>query len=490
MSIAFSLIPSGIRTPGIYVEFDSSKAVRGLAGLEHRLLLIVQRRSTGSLAQGVLTEVFSADEGKTYFGAGSVGHAMVASARAASRTARIFAIAMSDNGAGTAAVHAVTFTGPSTAAGTLYGYVAGHQVLVAVTSGMTDEQLATAFTAAVNALTELPGTAAVDGTDPEKVNFTAHHKGTVGNEIDFRFNYNAGEAFPAGVGASISVTTPGATNPSVATVIAAIGDEQFTEIAMPWRDSTNLGLLEAELDSRWGPLRPIDGHAFCANDDTVGNLSTFGNARNNPHVTCLGLKNSPTPGYEIAAVLGAVCAEELQRHPARPLTNVTLTGVLAPVTADRFTRAERDVLLHDGISTAVALPGGGVGIDRLITMYQLSPAATPDESYLDLNTIAQLSYLRYTFRARMAARFARSILADDRNRAGAGQPVVTPKSAKLEIIALFDEWEAAGLVTNVDQFIADLRVELNVDPVRLDVLLPPDLTNPLLVWAVKLEYRR
>lgn len=490
MTIAFSLIPDGLRTPGIYVEFDNSKAVRGLAGLEHRVLLLVQRTSAGALAQGVLTEIFSADEAKTYFGTGSLGWAMCERAKAASRTARIFAVALSDNGAGTAAIHAVTFTGPSTAAGTLYAYIAGRRFIVAVASGTTAAQLATAFAAAINAYTDLPGTAAVDGVDTTKVNFTCRHKGEIGNDIDIRFNYNVGETYPAGVGATVSTTTPGAGNPNVSTAIAAIGDEWFTEIGMPWVDSTNLTALETELADRWGPLRPIDGHAYIGKDDTVGNLSTFGNSRNSPHVTALGLKNSPTPAYEIASVLAAVCAEELQRHPARPLTGVSLPNVLAPATTDRFTRAERDVLLHDGISTALVSPGGGVTVDRLITMYQLSPASTPDESYLDLNTIATLSYLRYTFRVRIGLRFQRSILADDSNRAGAGQPVVTPKSARLEIIALFDEWEAAGLVTDVKQFIADLIVEIDDDPVRLNVLLPPNLTNPLLIWAVKLEFRR
>lgn len=491
MTIAFSLIPTGLRTPGIYVEFDNAKAVRGLAGLEHRVLLLVQRRSGGSIAQGSIVEVFSADEGKTYFGAGSVGHAMVERARNASRTARIFALPLSDNGAGTAAIHTVTFTGPASAAGILYTYLAGRRFMVAVPSGMTASQLATAFAAAVNALTDLPGTAAVDGTDTFKVNFTAHHKGLVGNEIDFRWNYNVGEVFPTGIGATVAATTAGAGNPDVTTAIAAMGDEHFTEIVSPWNDSTNMLALEAELDSRWGPLRPIDGHLFIAKDDTVGNLSTFGDSRNSPHVTALGLKNSPTPCYEMAAVLGAVCAEELQRHPARPLTNVALPGVLVPARGDILTRLERDVLLHDGISTAVPLPDGRVGVDRLITMYKTSPAGTVDESYLDLNTIATLSYLRFTFRARIAQRFQRSILADDTNRAGVGQPVVTPKAARLEIISLFDQWEDQGLVTNVEQFIQDLVVKINEnDPTRLDVLLPPDLTNPLLIWATRLEFRR
>jgi phage tail sheath gpL-like len=488
--IAFSLVPANLRTPGVFVEFDSSKAVRGLPGQEHRVLLLVQRRTTGTKIQGQLVEVFTADEGKTYFGDGSLGHAMVQRARAASGSVRIFALALDDNAGGTAATGSVTFSGPSTAAGTLYALIAGRAVQTAITSGMTAAQIATAFIAAVNAVTALPGTLLIDGVDTTKANWTSKHKGEIGNECDIRFNFNPGEEFPAGVGATVVLPSGGAGNPSVSTALAAIGDEQFTEIAMPWVDSTNLTALETELLSRWGPMRPIDGHAYAAKQTTVGSLSTFGNSRNSPFVTTLGLKGSPTPAYEMAAVLAAICGEQLQNHPARPLTNLPMPNVLAPATTDRFSRAERDVLLQDGISTAVVAPGGGVAIDRLITMYQLSPAGTVDESYLDLNTLATLSYLRFSFRARMAVRFDRAILADDSNRAGAGQPVVTPKSARGEIVALFDEWERAGLVTDVEQFIADLRVEINPDPVRLDVLLPPNLTNPLLIVAARLEFRK
>lgn len=488
--IAFSHIPSGIRTPGVYVEFDSSKAVTGLSVLEHRVLLLVQRRSAGTKPEGELVEVFSADDGKTFFGDGSVGHHMVQRAKAASRSVRIFAIALTDNAGGTAAIHAVTFTGPATAAGTLYCYVGGRAFQVAVTSGMTAAQLATAFVAAVNAKTELLVTAAVDGVDTTKANLTCRHKGEVGNDVDVRFNYNFGEIYPSGIGATISTTTPGAGNPNVNTAIAAIGDEWFTEIAMPWTDATNLLALETELVSRWDALRAIEGHAYIAKDDTVANLSTFGNSRNSEHVTAIGMKNSPTPNYEIAAVLATIAGKELQNHAARPLNNVVLTGVLAPTRLDRFTREERDVLLHDGISTAILQPGGTVGIERLITMYQFSGAGTPDESYLDLNTMAILGYLRYSFRVRMSLRFDRAILADDNNRAGSNQPVVTPRSARMEIEALFDEWEQAALVTDAEQFGEDLVIDINDDPTRLDVLLPPNLTNPLHVLAGKIEFRR
>lgn len=490
MSIAFSLVPSTLRVPGVYVEFDNTKAVQGLADQEHRVLLIGQRLSTGTKAQAELAEVFSADDGKTFFGDGSNLHHMVERARAANTNNRIFAIAMSDNGAGVQAAGTITFTGPASAAGTLHIYVGGRKVTVGVASGATAATIATAVAAALNAAASLAVTAAVDGVVTTQVNTTHRHKGEIGNEIDIRVNYNPGELLPTGVGVVIVQPTSGAGNPVLATALAAIGDEWFNEIAVAWLDSTNLTALEAELLDRWGPLRPIDGHAFITKDDTAGNLTTFGNARNSAFVTCIGIKNCPTPAYEISAVLAAICATQAQIDPARPLTGLPLTGVLAPAVADRFTQLERNTVLADGISTVLVGAGGTVNIERLITMWQVNAANTADESYLDLNTLFTLSYLRYTLRVRLASRFARSKLAKDGTRFGAGQPVVTPKIAKAEVIALFDEWETRGLVEDVDQFVSDLTVEINTNPVRLDILCPPNLINPLLIVATKLEFRR
>lgn len=490
--IAFSLIPGNLRTPGIYIEFDNSKANRGLAPLEHRVLFIGQRRSTGSVAALVLTEIGGggADQAKTNFGGGSLLHHMVERGRAACRSVRTFAIALDDLVGGVTATGSLTFTGPATAAGVLYLYFAGRRVQVGISSGSTAAQVATAVAAGITAATDLPLTAAVDGVDTTKVNVTARHKGEVGNAIDVRANYNDGEALPAGVGVTIVAMASGAGNPDISAAIAAIGDEWFTEIVMPYTDSTNLTALETELADRWGPLRPIDGHAYACKADTVGNLSTFGNARNSPHVTTLGIKGSPTPTYEIASVIACMVAEEAQKHAARPLTNLPLVGVLAPATTARFRRDERNTLLFDGISTLVVGAGGVVQVDRLITMYQVSPAGTPDESYLDLSTITNLSYLRYTLRVRLAERFDRALIAKDGTRAGADSPVTTPKVIRAEIVALFDQWEEGGYVEDFAQFQEDLKVVINDDPVRVDVVVPPNLTNPLLIIAAKLEFRR
>jgi phage tail sheath gpL-like len=75
-------------------------------------------------------------------------------------------------------------------------------------------------------------------------------------------------------------------------------------------------------------------------------------------------------------------------------------------------------------------------------------------------------------------------------RFGAGQPIVTPKTIKAELIALYDELEAQGLVENAEIFAENLVVERNaIDSNRVDIVFPPDYVNQLRIFAVLNQFR-
>ena len=94
-------------------------------------------------------------------------------------------------------------------------------------------------------------------------------------------------------------------------------------------------------------------------------------------------------------------------------------------------------------------------------------------------------------RARIASKYGRHKLANDGTLYGAGQAVVTPKVIKAELISLFRDWEEAGLVEGIEQFIADLIVERDpTDANRLNALIPPDLVNQLRVFAGQVQLRQ
>jgi phage tail sheath gpL-like len=59
-----------------------------------------------------------------------------------------------------------------------------------------------------------------------------------------------------------------------------------------------------------------------------------------------------------------------------------------------------------------------------------------------------------------------------------------------ELIALAREWEDAGLVENLDQFVADLIVERDAtDKDRANALVPPDIINQFRQFAAAIQFR-
>ena len=79
-NISFDQIPSSIRKPGKYFEFNTKLAVRTLPNNKQRMLIVGQKLAAGTVAQKVATLIFSDKEAETYFGAGSMCHLMVRAA--------------------------------------------------------------------------------------------------------------------------------------------------------------------------------------------------------------------------------------------------------------------------------------------------------------------------------------------------------------------------------------------------------------------------
>jgi phage tail sheath gpL-like len=485
--ISFSMIPTDVRVPGAYVEFDASKALSGLPPAPQKILVIGQRTAAGIVPALTPTRILSRDEAIQNFGRGSQLAAMCSALKAVNDRTEAWAIALDDLLAGTAATKTITFTGPATGAGTLALLIAGVKVPVAVTNAETATQIATAVAAAVNANLDLPVTA---GSALGVVTLTARHKGTTGNDIDVRVNHYQGELLPAGITVAVAAGVAGAGNPDIATVFATIADEAFQTIILPFTDAATLDAVDTELEARSGPMRMVEGMAFGARSDTLGNLLNFGATRNGKYVSIMGGKGLPTPPYAIAAAYGAQVAYYGGIDPARPFQTLPLPGVLAPKMTDRFSQSERENLLRDGISTFKVDAGGTVLIERAITTYQVNSQNLEDISFLDVNTPLTLFYLRIAVRSRISLRFPRCKLAGDNARVAPGQAIVRPKDIRAELIALFRDLEDAGLVEDIDQFKNDLIVERNPsDPSRIDALIPPNIVNQFRVFAGRVEFR-
>ena len=247
--------------------------------------------------------------------------------------------------------------------------------------------------------------------------------------------------------------------------------------------------LESEQNDRWGPLEETEGHVFVAIKGTVAALGTIGNGRNSEHLTIVGATAEPMPAYEKAAETMSIWAFAVSNDPARPVQNLPYSWCLPAVDGARLTLTERNVLLYDGIATTYVTSGGVMQAERLITTYKQNAAGGTDPSYLDSETLATLLYLRHNLKDRIKQKYPRSKLADDGNRFGAGQDIVTPKSFKAELVAWASEMLTLGLVENIDTFKQLTIVERNLtDRNRLDGLVVPDLVNQLRIIALKTQF--
>jgi phage tail sheath gpL-like len=485
MAISFNGIPTTLRVPFVYVEFDNSKAQQGAAIQPYQTLLIGQKLTAGTATALEPVIVSSEAQAIKLFGAGSILHGMVKSYLENDKVTKLVVIPQDDDGSGVAATGSFDITGTATEDGVLYAYVGAERYTVVVASGDTADDVGAALAAEITADDERY----VDAVNASGVvTGTARNKGEAANLLPLHVNYQVTEETPAGLTVGITAMNGGAVNPDVDDVVAVMPDEQFNLISHPYTDTANLAILDQELEDRFSPLRQIDGNAISSYDGTLGALSTYGSALNSKHLDVAANASIHAPWEYAAAYTGQV-SKAAQADPARPFQTLQVQGISPKKESDRFSLTERNTLLFDGIATSTVDSGGAVRIERAITTWQTNDAGAPDTSYLDLNTKLTLSYLRYSWRVRMQQRYPRHKLANSGTRFGAGQAVITPLVGKAEAVMLFAEWEELGLVEGIDQFKRDLIVERNKqDPNRLDFLMPPDLLNQLRVVGTSIQF--
>lgn len=498
MPISFSQIPQGIKIPLYYVEVDPSMA--GLPVLGLPALLVGTMLSTGaSGTPSVPIPIGSQAQADATFGMGSELSLMFKSYFFNNFGNVVYGLGVSEPTAGVAATGTITVTTAPTDAGVIALYIAGHLVQVPVAASDTIAQIATAIADAINDADHLPVTAtATTGAVTLKCNW----KGATGNDINVQLNYFGaigGEVTPPGL--VLTLPTPdgslsaGAGIPDFTTAIPNLGEQIFEYVALPFTDSATLLAWEQEYGfedtGRWGYLRQLYGHLFSAKRDTMPNLVTWGNTRNDGVLSVMAVEPaSPSPIYEWTAAYTAKAQRALVDDPARPLQTLSLNQIkLAPLHT-RFDQVDLQTLASNGLATQKPGADNQPMISRESTTYQLNLYGTPDTAYELVTTLATLAKLIRTQKQAITTKFPRMKLANDGTRFGPGQAIVTPSIIKSELISEYYSDQFVGLVENFPQFVKNLLVERDsLDPNRVNVLYPPDLINQLRVFAVLAQFR-
>lgn len=490
MTIGFVQIPLTVLTPGVYAEFDSSLATKGAQIQPHEVLLVGNMTSSGSATAASVTQPRSVDEAGILFGTKSRLYQMFKAYRKKDSLTPVSCIPLADNGSGVAATGSITWTGTATETGVQSFYVGGRRVPVTVPSGTNAASLETLALAEFALYPDMPVTVAANASTG--LDFTAANDGASGNEIFLGVSLMPGERNVAGLTFTVNAMASGATESDHSAAITAMGEDQYHTVVLDLTDSTEVTRYVTELESRANAMRQIEGVAFVCKYDTAANLTTYGNGKNSFTLVAVGAEKSallPLP-WETAALVAADSALQTQIDPATNCGGHILPGAAAPAKGTRYTRAQRNTLLSDGISTLAYLPDGRVAIERLVTTYQTNALALPDTAYQDLHpTVRTLFAIRYALRARLGVKFQGFKLADDGNEIS-GQKIATPKIIKSELLALFGDLRDLGWVESPEQFQDELLVERDVDPNRINLIFPPDIINNLLVTAASIQFRR
>lgn len=491
MTVSFKNTPSNLRVPLFYAEVDNSQA--NTAQFLQRTLLIGQKTAAGSAPANVPIKVGGASEARTYAGPNSVLAQMASAYFANDPAGDVYLLPVDDPSGGVAATATLTFTSAATTNGSFVLYLAGTRYVLPVLTTQTTTQLAAALVALVNADPLCPVTASNVGA---VVTLTSDNTGKVGNGHEVWVNYRgapSGEVLPAGLAYTLSVLSGGTgVRPLATDAIPSLGNDAFDFIVLQYPDATNLDELKtllSDVNGRWSYLQQLYGHVFCANSGTLGDNTTFGQARNNQHETVMAFAGGPSPVYHWAAAVAGAAAASLRNDPALPLQTVQVQGLIGLKRINQYTLTERNSLLYAGMSTFTVDDDGTVRLENVITTYQKNAFGAPDDSYLQIETLFTLAFVLRSLKAAITSKFARVKLAADGIRT-TDPSVVTPSVIRGELIAKYRELEDLGLVQNGDAFKAALVVEKSkTNPNRVDVLWPGTLINQLRVFALLAQFR-
>lgn len=448
--------------PGQYAEivFGAENATR--ANLERTMILVGNKLSTGSataetVIYGPDTTVPMSTESDvtTLFGSGSELHREFRRAVKHNPFAKIYAIAMAENGSGVAGTGTVTITGPASAAGAVRVFVADEFVEVAFISGDSATTIAAALVTQINAQSHWPCTAS---NSAGVITLTSKQKGARANFIQ----YSAAVKPFAGTGvgaspAASSLFTSGAGVDSLTNVLAALDGKFFYYHVVPSEDATELGKYKTFIDTQALPINGLRQRFVFGSIDTVGNTITITTAINFARAECIWQYVSDVPPCELAAAGAA--SYLLGESGSIPKCNFDFYGeatgelwsIKAPLSGLQPTRIQIQAALNAGITPITSRPSGSTYLVKRCTT-KFKTGSVVDYRVRDSHKVTICDFYTDDLLAIFALQFHGKNLTDDpkTKEEVLGANVVTPRNIRTATNGLTDDYFAAGLLQKIE----------------------------------------
>ena len=488
-NVSFREIQDDRRAPGVIIEIGTDRADTGLPALPHRMVIFGQKLSSGNATPNVETQIFSASDALALGGRGSLVHQMAIEVFKGYPTAKVTVVVAADLAGSAAATGTITVSGTAQESGVIPLYIDGTRVQIGVTKGDTAAVVAGNIATQINVNGDLPLTVPAAQTGAV-VTMTARHKGETGNELDARAAFYAGEKLPAGIALAFSGMSGGVGNPDVGPLLGAIRGKDRLRLVCPYIDSANLAAIEADFADRYTAAKQQESHVFGCVSGSYGTYNTFLNGRNSLYSSFLPREGNMLAPWRLAARAAALAAKRGASDPARPYTDMEMTGIPAPAEADRFDENTKETLLRNGGSSfRYGDNDGTMRMEIVATTYKTTSAGAPTKAYYKLQSKWGADYFRFSWRNMILTKFPDYKLANDGTNYAAGQAIVTPKVLTMHTIALLRDLEFAGQIENVDQTKAALlmlRSSSNVN--QVNAVVSPDLVNQFDIFAARVLF--
>lgn len=468
-----NLLSLNFLVPFVASKIDFSRAIRGLRGMPRRLLLIGHKLAAGTAAVDTILTVTTEVDAITLFGEGSLMLSMWRAAKAnADLGLPIDVICIAEGAAAVKASSIVVVGGAPTAAGELMLYIGSQRISFGVLTTDTPTTIAAKLAAAINAVAKLPVTAATNVTAGQVV-VTAKWGGPTGNDISLTTQYYQDDKLPVGLTLAIPAMAGGAVSPDVTPVITKMAGYRATEIVNPFTDSTNMGLLETELATRWLANNMQDGMVVNAYRGTEAAIGTLLNTRNSPHVHSITTTKDLTHPWDTAAMAGAAIESSAAIDPALPQTGIVLFGYVGPRQGDDFTIDQKNNLLVAGGSPLQIAQDGTGALLRMVTNYTQTASGAADRSMAELCWIKTMSYYRWFRVTEFMIKYTGFKIAQYITDPIPGQKIMTKELGEEIMLGLYKLFMDTGLCQNMPYYQDTLVVEVDGPNGKLKILDEP-----------------
>ncbi len=480
-------------------------AQRDIDNTTHRVLIVGQMLSGTATSGAVNVNVGNDHEEDALFGRASHVAALVRQFRRINPISPIDVVGYTE-ALGVKASGTVVFTGPATAAGTIYvtiGSDADNKYAIAVASGDTATTIGDALVAAMAADTT---SVAVGVNTTGSVAITHKQKGTIGNQVPIKVTN-----LPAGVGVTITGMSSGATDPTITGLEALIDGRRYHSIVFP--GTWSLSTLGTILTNRLNATNAIlDGMAIVTKADTYSNLLTYVSSRNNPLLIAIGNPLVSVSGRlvggaiveisdNISAQFAAIRALRLTRdsnlsryvignngpkdvfggpHLASlPYFNTPFYNLPLIQQGDGFTRTQIEALQLVGVSVLGNNVAGNMLIaGEIVTTYLTDVGGNADSSFKYAEYVDTISNVREYIFNNLKLQYAQSRLTD--GALTPGYNMANADSIKAYITGLYITLSDTGYVLTrggesiIKYFKDNLTVSLNLETgaVTIGMIVP------------------